>query len=131
MHQFTLDKLQQDAEYELALQQDIEREANEKMSDNDKVFDDDTNKEDINKEDTDEEDTDKDESQLSISQLRAARLEYFESQNATTNESTTKKATTKRCTTLTATGNRCKNRADVRPGMPGDICYIHYKKNIR
>ena len=54
--------------------------------------------------------------QLSPSSLRLARLRYFE-----------KPPEIKRCDCFTKKGVRCSNRADVRKGMPGNICFIHYK----
>lgn len=31
------------------------------------------------------------------------------------------------CTAFTLRCNRCRNTVDVRTGMPGDVCYIHYR----
>ena len=58
------------------------------------------------------------ESNPSPRSLRLKRLEYYAELQKNLH----------RCVNLTLSGSRCKNKADMRDGMPGDVCYVHYSK---
>lgn len=97
---------EQDEEYQKCLLQDQLQEEIEKQKQNYEAQND------------SEDDTKEEDYQLSPSSLRLARLRYFE-----------KPMEVKRCECITKKGIQCLNRADIRAGMPGNICFIHYKSN--
>lgn len=99
---------EQEEEYQKCLLQDQLQEGIEKQ----------TETEFIDSQNESEDDTKEEgENHLSPSSLRLARLRYFEN----------KTSEIKCCECLTKKGVKCLNRVDTRQGMPGNICYIHYK----
>jgi hypothetical protein len=75
---------------------------------------------------------------LSPKSLRKKRILYFERLQKTVDDNMEKTVDdnmektelliVNQCTRLTCKGGRCRNKIDRRPGMPGNVCYIHYAK---
>ena len=117
MHPFTAERIQQEIEYEAALRADLEREF--EIEENSNAESNPTT--DLNLVSAEEDESDED-TPLTLNELRARRMKYF--CNVVTESANTKPV---QCICMTQKNKQCRNRADMREGISGTMCYIHYK----